>query len=692
MSYTRFIRAAICAVFFFYPAVGLGQDAAEDGEDHIDAITVFGRIPDDTVRDIPQSVAVFDQEILAISPVVSVGDAIRFVPTASRNGSTLNAFGDSYIIRGFDASQTVNGLGFNRIAHARDIANVERIEVLKGPASVLYGQMQPGAVVNVVTKQPLDEFQAVIGAEYGRYQDQRYTLDITGPIANRVRGRLNVAYRNTESFIDFWDLEHFFLAPNLTVDITSDTTLIMEGVYSTNDWGSFQNGTPAQGAFLPNPNGEYPRSFNPDEPDTGFTRRDSIDANFRLIHAFSEAFIFRASYTYTRNEADFEEMFVSSSQPDFVNDFRTLRRAVFFGRDAFERDDNILVDVTGEFVTGPLTHKFVVGFNYRDFNSSRPARFVGTTPLDLFEPVYGLAPDLDPELPDFFQFFDSLAFFVQDRISFGEKLHLLIGVRYSDSDQNTDFITVDGQSFPRELNENDWSTQFGLLYHVSDQFTVYANRAESFVPQFGTSSGGAPFDAERGTQYEVGTRLEFANSGIQMNAAAFIITKTNLRTSDPDNPGFPAALGKAESRGFEVSLFGNIAPNWFLGAAYGFTDTEITRNFDGLEGNTLRNTPKNTVSVQTRYDIESGPLRGLGLGGTLEYVESRFGNDANTFKLPGHARLDLAAYYAINERIQLDFLVNNVFDEDIYAEGFNIFRVIAEPGRTFLARVKLRLD
>jgi iron complex outermembrane receptor protein len=667
--------------------VGTGPERRE-AESDLEEINVFGRRPDDTVRDIPQSITVFNQEVIELSPAISVGDMIRFIPTASRDGSTLNAFGDSYIIRGFYADQTVNGLGFNRVAHARDIANVERIEVLKGPASVLFGQMEPGAVINVVTKQPLETFFSEVGLEYGEFNDQRYTVDVTGPISERVRARLNVAYRDAESFVDFWDLEHLYIAPNVTVDLSDATTLTLEGAYSTNAWGSFHNGIPAEGLILPNPNGKYPRSFNPDEPDIGQTDRDSVDANLRLVHEISDTTRLRASYTYTRNEGDFTEMFVAGLQPDM----RTIDRFYFFARGAYENDDNYLVDLVGELRTGSLVHKYLIGANHRVFDSSRPARFALSTPLDIFNPVYGLAPNDVPQLNQFFQNFDSTGYFIQDRIAIGDRLHLLAGIRYTDSHQDTLFINAAGDSFIDVLDEEKWTPQFGVLFDVTDRFSVYANRTQSFVPQFGTSSGGTPFAAQQGTQYELGTRFDIGDTGLQANAAAFVITNENLQTTDPNDPGFTVALGEVESRGFEMSVHGHVRPNWFLGAAYGYTKTEITKNFDGLDGNEMRNAPNNTVSLQTRYDIGSGPLRGLGLGGTVESVDSRYADDANTFELPKHTRIDLAAFYPINERMQLDLLVNNVLDEDIYAEGFELYRVIPEPGRTYLVRFKLKFQ
>lgn len=131
-----------------HAARGVGEPRRIENQ-LLETVMVYGRQPNDTVADIPQSVSVFDRDQIDLTAAVNVGDVVQFVPTASRNGSTLNSFGDDYLIRGFGANQIVNGLGFNRLAHARDLANVERVEVLKGPAALLYGQMEPGAVINV---------------------------------------------------------------------------------------------------------------------------------------------------------------------------------------------------------------------------------------------------------------------------------------------------------------------------------------------------------------------------------------------------------------------------------------------------------------------------------------------------------------------------------------------------------------
>jgi iron complex outermembrane receptor protein len=663
---------------------GKSESADEDG---VQLITVFGRIKQDRLADVPQSVSVFDDELLELSATTTVGDVLRFVPNASRNGSTLNAFGDSYLIRGFDANQTINGTGFNRLNHARDTVNVERVEVLKGPASVLYGQMQPGGVINVVTKQPLDVFRSEMGLELGSYSDHRYSLDVTGPLGARVRGRVTAAYRESESYLDFWDVEHLFVSPVLAFDVADRTSLTLEGSFSRNDWGSSINGVPAVGTLLPNPNGRIRRSFNPTEPSVDDTRRESHDLSLRLVHGIGERTSLRATINSTHNEYDFVEVFAYTMAPDQ----RTIDRVFFIGEDEKEDDRSFQLDLSTELDTGPVRHRLVFGAEYRRFKGRLHDTFVFADPIDIFEPVYGGYTLPEVELPTFRQDFDAKGAFFQDRMAFGDRWSLIAGARYNDAQQATNYITPTGEEFPDRIEESDVSTQLGVLCQATSRLSLFASRAESFVPQFGTSSGGRPFASEESVQYELGAKLALAGSGIAVDAAVFQIEKSNVVTSDPGSPGSFAPLGEVRTRGFEASINGRPAPGWLLAAGYGHLDSEITRNFDGLEGNELRNTPGDTFSLETRYDLRGGRLAGLGFGATVEHLSSRYGDDVNSFELPSHTRLDLGVYYEPGERYDFSLLVNNVTDETIYAEAFSQQRVILELDRAVLARFRLRL-
>lgn len=659
------------------------NEAPQSGTATLTAITVYGRHAEDSVQAIPQSVNVYDQESFGLTAATTVGDVLQLTPGASRSGSGRDMFSDSYLIRGFDAQQAVNGLGFQRSQHPSDLANVERLEVLKGPASVLYGEMEPGGTINVVTKQPLDYYQAEATAEYGHYDHHRTTLDVTGPLNDRVRARLNLAYQDSKASLDYWEYNRVLVAPTVTMDLTERTNLTVEAVYSGNEWTALPGGAPLEGALLPNPNGDYRASFNSAWRDA-ITERNSAYINTRLTHALTEHIDARLSYAYTRNEGDWQEY----APLGLAADQRTLNRAIFVGDDTSQTDHEIIADLSGQLTTGAVSHKFVAGVNYRDSNLARPTLLYGADPVDIYVPVNN-GMDLSPgnllRDRDFDQDSKVLAGFAQNRMTFKERWHLLTGVRYTDSEQsqvNRDLLA--GTTTPASLDETAWTYQLGLVRDLNDSTSVYVSRVDSFVPQSGTTSGLKPVDAEESVQYETGVRV--AMGRIQLDAAGFVITKDNTAISDPANPGSVLAQGKARSRGGELTLSGYVSQDLFLSLGYGYTDTEVLRSDNAaVEGNPFANVPLHTASLQTRYHLATLP--GVSLGGTLVYAGERAGDPTHSFDLPSYTRFDLAAYYMISNNLQLDLLANNVTDEEIYSPG-SFSGVLREEGRTYLARVK----
>ncbi|WP_417832298.1 TonB-dependent siderophore receptor [Terasakiella sp.] len=646
-------------------------------------INVYGRQKTDSVKNIPQNIHLIDIETVELAQADTVGEVIRLVPSASRSGSGQDMFADNFRIRGYDTAETSNGLGFSRTDHPTDLANVERIEVLTGPSSVLFGQMEPGGTINVVTKQPLPYFYADTKVNVGSYDSYRGTFDITGPLSDRVRVRLNAAYEEKGSSLDNWDFNRKFFAPNITVDLTDDTNLTIEGSYSENSWSAINTGTPFEGSILGNPNGDYQKSVNIASSDS-YTKRDSFNVNTRLTHALTDGLDARFSYTYTENTSDFMEYYSRGLNADN----KTVNRRVFIGEDTLRTDHEIITDLAGELHTGSLKHKFIVGANYRYSEDDRPTKIYNVDSIDLYNPTYKKATlTLANQVRDRTTLQEStiLSAFLQDRITWNDTFHVLGGIRYIDSKQTqktinntTAAVSVD------EISQRDWTTQFGLIYDLSKEASIYVSRSESFVPQQGTTSGARPLEAEQGTQYEIGTKLDFGN--IQANLAGFILTKDNIAIEDPVNTNFEVAEGQSRSKGIEFSLSGNVTPNLYLSTNYGYTKTSIRKTDDqSLVGNSFANVPTHTASLQGRYDVESAP--GLSLGGTLSYIGSRFAQDANTTKISSHLQTDLGVYYALNDALQIDFLINNALDEEIYSPG-SINGIVREDGRTF----KLSVD
>lgn len=687
--------AAIGAV----PGAALAQGRPEAQGEALQEIVVFGRTRQETTLDIPQSVDVLDAELLEATNSERVGDALRFVPGASSDGSKLDAFGDDFLIRGFGADQTVNGIGVNQLNHARDSVSIERIEVLKGPASVLYGQLQPGAVVNIVTKQPLDHFFAEGRLEAGRYDFYRGTLDVTGPLtaSGAVKARLTAAYEESDAFVDFWTKEHVFVSPVLSIAPSDATTITIEALYSRDDWGAFFNGVPAEGTVLPNPNGPLPRNRGLADPSWDGTMRENTDVSARLEHRFSDRVGYRAAFSWTNGEQDYEEIFGLlgwEEDPDasLADNRRNLLRALLAAES--ERDNyTVHNDLSLSFDTGGWQHELVVGADYRktDLDSRDAAALVPS--LDLCAPVY----QFDAKPPIVFAIFDNESeqtieawgAFLQDRIAITEKFRVIGGVRYAEVDQRLVFAPVGGTPDITDQRTDKWTSQIGLLYNPLERVSIFASRTSSFLPVLGTVYGGKPLDPETGTQYEVGVKAAFGRWSATV--AAFDVTRADVAVADRENPGFNLSIGEQSAKGFELSVNARLTPSWLVYAGYAYTDTEVTRDTEGLEGNALRNVPKSTAALITRYDLAGGPLRDLSLGANVNFVGKRFGDIGNSFELPSHWQVDLNAAYELTERVRLRLHVENVTDEDIYSVAWSQYEVWPAAPRTFRASIIARL-
>lgn len=670
------------------------RDSTVELEEHIVTVTVFGRALEDTIKGVPQTLSVFTPEFTFNTGAVDFHNVLRFVPTSSSRYSEIGFYPGESVIRGFASSRTINGMGLDTLNHGADLVNAERVEVLMGPASVLYGSMQPGAVVNVVTKQPQDRFHLELDAGYGSYNDQRYSLDVGGPLSDSVRVRLNAGYRDRESFLDYWNLNKITVAPVMEVDLSEKTLLTLEGIYSRNEWGAGTwLGGPPQGLLTSNPYGNYDRSFFPANPsgDQGIgTVRESTRADATLRHNFSDTLTARLSVSYTDGKSDDADIIPFG----FVNnDFRTVRRLYFFGLDSRSEDQSYYFDLAGQFITGPIRHRFAVGAEYRtqedDNSKGRGAR--PTTSIDLYNPVYNAVLPNPLVLNATMLDTETRGIFLQDRMSIGERVHLIAGVRYAEIDVSNGFTPANGTPAPvTKLSQDAWPTQFGMVYDLTDSVSLFANRAESFLPRSGTTAGGRPFPPEEGNQIEAGAKFDIGSSDMVGNVALFQVEKPDVLAPDPQNFGFEAPLGAVKSQGVELSLNGSLTPDWTLYVAYAYMTTDVDSTAAALDGNELPNAPENTFSLMTRYDIPVGALKGLGFSAAVQYSDGRFAEEANALWLPGHTRVDLGVYYEISDHVDVSLLVNNATDEDIWS-GTSVNWVSIDLPRTYVGRVRYRL-
>ncbi|MDF5721949.1 MAG: TonB-dependent siderophore receptor [Rhizonema sp. PD37] len=614
--------------------------------------------------EIPATVQVFPRQVLDDLDAQNQGEVLRTAGIIT-TGFPSTLF-DSFSVRGFGSTLFRNGLkdlsGINTV----DTANTERIELLRGPASVLYGQLSPGGVINRVTKQPLSQPYYFGQVRVGSEKTVEPSIDFSGPL-NQDRTllyRLNADYLSADSFVDFVNRQRYFVAPALTWLIGKNTSLTVEGEYQDVEYpnGDPEAGLIAAGTVLPNPNGKIPRSRNLAEPSDSNSFQESRIA-YHLEHRFSDNWVLRIGFQYGNkdtNPARGLATFLDSLEADN----RTLDR---IASDYSEMDNEYFTDtnLTGQFKTGSIEHKLLVGFDLFWLDIRSKENIYPRSPIDLFNPVYGTPAGPITGSSDNSSTNNAQGVYLQDQISLTDNLKFLLGGRF-DWLNRSSLNNLNGRRTSQD--NNAFSPRLGIVYQPIKPISLYASYSQSFQQVIGTDAQGNSFEPSRGTQYEVGVKTDLLNNKLSTTLAFYDLTQTNLTTVDPNNSRFRIQTGEERSRGIELYSTGEIAPGWNIIFSYNYIDPRITKDNSIRVGNFL-NVPQNTASLWTTYIIPTGSWKGFGGGLGLFYVGDRYGDLANTFTLPSYFRTDAALYYRRNNlRVQLN--LQNLFNT-LYYVGAN---------------------
>jgi iron complex outermembrane receptor protein len=650
----------------------------------IDATT--GTRTNTPLRDTPQSIQVVTEQVLKDQNVIKLYDALRNVSgvsTGDNFGSTL----DRFVIRGFTGDDILtNGIANNGFRTGlNETASLERIEVLKGPASVLYGNLEPGGVINLVTKKPL--FQPFYSTEFqvGNNSFYRGTIDISNALnpEKTAAYRLNAAYENSGSFRNFDQrVNRTFLAPVFSFQLGKQTDLTLKFSY-LNDQRPFDRGLFAVGNQVV----DAPRNRIFGEPDD-VSKVEEISASYQLEHRFNENLKLRNTFRFLSTDTfDYraEPVSFDSATGNLNRNFRS--------NDDIARRYAVQTDLTSKFKTGSIEHTLLFGVDFANRTSEGTQKRLpgGLTPsINIFNPIYNQIPrpalsELTNVVRDNRDTSSSFGIFLQDQITLAENLKLVLGGRFDIVDQESRFNDEISNQY-----DTAFSPRFGIVYQPIKPISLYASYSESFQPNFATRADGSFLQPERGKQYEAGIRGEFLDNKLVTNLAIYQITKSNVATTDPNNPDFSIAVGEQRSRGIELDVTGEILPGWNIIAAYTYNDAKVTADNDGLIGNRLTNSPYNSASLWTTYEFQKGNLQGLGFGLGAFFVGERQGDLENTFQIPSYVRTDAAIYYRRNNwRAALNF--KNLFDVN-YIRAAEGFRTAISPGDPFTVVGSIAVD
>ena len=659
-------------------------NAADTGDDEAIQVVVTGEQnttsvgtrTDTPLRDVPQSIQIIPQQVLQDQQARSILDGLSNAVgvTALANPSSSRNY---FTIRGFENFQNflVNGIPDPQISSDAGFVNVEQLEILRGPASILYGSTRfsgLGGTINVVTRQPLSEPFYEVSATAASYSDYQGAIDFSGPL-NQERTalyRFIAAYQTFDSFLDFEEGTEISVAPSVALRLGANTDLTIEGDVNTQERNGQQpEGQPATGTVLTNPNGRIRSSFNPAGPQTdNFTVNGRV--GYRLEHRFDENWRIRNAFLYTiydDDDRDGEPLIFNGS---LAADNRTLSRRYAIGSqfyDSYYLDTNLL----GEFSTGTVEHQLLVGVSLSRDETDLSLEFGDAAPVDIFDPVFDQTVNATGiRTLDSFTTRDTVGIYLQDQITLAENLKFLLGGRldFFEERSNNRFANTESSQ-----SDTAFSPRVGVVYQPIPEISLYAGFSQSFAPTIGVAENGDTFSPERGTQYEIGAKVDIGD-GLSANLAFYDLTRTNVTTTDPDNPNFSVQTGEQRSQGIEFDINGEILPGLNIIAGYAYNDARVTEDNSIPEGNRLRNAPEHSFNLWTTYRIQEGDLQGLGFGLGFYFVGERPGDLANSFELPSYFRTDAAIFYE-RDRFSAALNIRNLFDIEYYPTASSINRV-----------------
>ncbi|MDZ8087603.1 MAG: TonB-dependent siderophore receptor [Nostoc sp. DedQUE12b] len=624
---------------------------------------------DTPLRDIPQSIQVVPREVLEDRNARSLAEAVEtvsgVVDGADYNGSPAQDF----IIRGFEQGgsfrngyRDVNSFGLT------GVGTIERVEVLKGPASVLFGAVEPGGIINIVTKQPLSEPYYKLEFEAGNRDFYQPSLDFSGPLNDdkTLLYRLNASYQTSDGFQDFVNTNLTTFAPTISWKLGERTDLTLYYEY-INFKGTFEQYTSvlSDNTFLP-------RSFYQGYPDDAFVNNTTQKFGYTVSHEFNDNWQIRNNFSVVTGR-NAEEYTLATA---VVND-QSLRQ---FAQDRDFTTDNYFgqIDLLGKFNTGSISHQILIGFDFNRYTQTFARSIASNVPnLDIANPNYDIPSFNYGPRSSSTDRSQSYGIYLQDQISFLDNLKLLIGGRFDwVTGDNTNDVT--GQTTENPEN-SAFSPRIGLVYQPSKSISLYTSYSQSFVPVTESNPDGETFEPTRGTQYEVGIKGDFLEGRLSTTLAAYQITKSNILTPDRERAesDYFIQIGEQRSRGIELDITGEILPGWKAIASYAYTNAEVTEDNDIAVGNRLVSVPENQASLWTTYEFQNSDLKGLGFGLGLFYVGTRSGDSANSFEIPDYLRTDAAIYYR-RDGFKAGINIRNLFDRDYIRTS--------DDGSTFLRR------
>jgi len=670
--------AIICALSSSAFAEQSSRDNTEE------QMTVFGKAYRNTATktalapmDTPQAISDVDRDTLDLRGVKSVAEALRYVPavnTELRGGAVSRL--DLFNIRGFINYQNFyDGLplmfnGWNLQPQIDSIA-LEQVEVFKGPTSVLYGNIPPGGMVNLIAKSPQQEQSTDVTVAGGDFNRKELSIDSTGQIADtNLSYRVVGMVRKKDGQADTSEEERYVLAPSLDWQV-SDKTLVNFNVYYQNDPSAgIYTSVPGAGSVLSNPNGQLDSSTFTGDENWNTYEREVLMLGYKINHEFNNSWAFLMNARYMDADAYQENTYNGALQ----SDMRTV------GRNAYltdEKSQSFVIDnqISGRFNTGVLEHNVLLGFDYQQLDSRIIYKDASAPSIDVFNPNHQQIDGSSLNFTyttDFDLESNQVGLYLQDQLVLGN-LVVIAGGRYDEYEQtSTDHAS--GVDTAAAIKQDNFAFRLGGLYSFDNGLAPYVSYAQSFEPVVGKDRHGNVFVPSTGEQWEAGLKYESADMSKKFVVSLFNITKQNDLTRDPTGTAYDKVqTGETQSRGVEVEANTMLTDNMDLAVSYTYMDMKVTEDNTGLEGKTPIWVPKHAANVWLNYYLYNGMAAGTTIGTGIRYVGETQIDALNRDQVPDYTLVDLSVSYDLSylsdslDGSSISVVASNLFGTDYYS-------------------------
>ncbi|RXI43370.1 TonB-dependent siderophore receptor [Malaciobacter mytili] len=621
------------------------------------------------IEEMAKSVQVYNEDFIKDYQPQNINDIVTMSSNTTYLGDN-HGRENKFAIRGFAGVPVLrDGFNLSNSVAYPELFNLERVEILKGPDSLQYGEANPGGLINLVHKKPQKEFHAQTVFEYTSNKSYSPKLDVGGSLNKdgSLRYRLVSVYKTDEGVKDYNnDAKKIFIAPSIAYDIDDNNTITFISEYlnerKQSDFGAYVKSDGTLATSTKTVTSHPDETLDKLQKIYGFELQSNYNSWNSLLR-----------YRYIDYEIDNHDVHIPFVYNEAAN---TLSR--FYASQRNQYKDNILqYTLNKEIDIFNLRNRFTIGADYRKSSSKFRGYMDRRTlyTINLSNPTYEKLTSKDdhPQAITYGNTGETIITrrvggFLQDHINLTDNLILSAGVRY-------DRVTPQNSQKSSKV-----LPQVGLVYKLSNQTTLYANYSESFYPQTALDKNGKLLDPEEGKGIELGVKQKLFNDNFDLTAAIFKIQKENIATTDETNPLFSVASEEQESRGFEIDLAGEIISGWSLVASYGYTKTEDKGK---NEGKLLAGIPKHTFNLFTTYNLNSFGLPNTFIGGGARYIGSRYADTTNSVKLDSNIIYNATLGYK-KGHWSANLSLHNITDEE-YVESASTSRVYIGTPRAVVA-------